>query len=442
VRAGDILIVYSLLEHPLRAAVKDHLYSFRRYASGRCVYLNLHARSVPGWIARARFDAVIFHTTLLSQRWRPDVFEGIVRKARPLKDVGGTRIALPQDEFIQTELLSGFINEFEVDHVFSVAPPSEWPKIYESVDRDRVRFSQVLTGYLSEETVRRIDRIVADTPERTTDVGYRAWEGAPWLGRHGMLKREVGEAFERAAAGRPVTTDISMRAEDVLSGDDWFRFLARCRYTVGVEGGATVLDRDGTLKARTEAYLAEHPGAPFEEVEAACFPGEDGKLQLFAISPRHLEACATRTCQVLVEGDYSGALRPGEHYLELRRDLSNVDDVLAQVEADSERERITENAYRDVVASGAYSYERFVREIEGAIPQPPALPGRSPGAVAGAWAGMADRASWLRVRLVANLIPRVSGAASRLLPQRAILLIRKWLYGTSTPPGGPPTGPA
>ena len=32
----------------------------------------------------------------------------------------------------------------------------------------------------------------------------------------------------------------------------------------------------------------------------------DGKLQLHAISPRHIEACATRTCQVLVEGDLMG----------------------------------------------------------------------------------------------------------------------------------------
>ena len=55
---------------------------------------------------------------------------------------------------------------------------------------------------------------------------------------------------------------------------------------------------------------------------------EDGRLQLFAISPRHLEACATRTCQVLVEGEYSGVLRPGEHYIPVRKDLSNLDDVL------------------------------------------------------------------------------------------------------------------
>ncbi len=116
---------------------------------------------------------------------------------------------------------------------------------------------------------------------------------------------------------------------------------------------------------RTERYLDEHPDASFEEVEAACFPGEDGKLQLFAISPRHLEACATRTCQVLVEGEYSGVLRAGEHYIPIAKDLSNVEEVLDIVQSDSERERITDNAYRDVVASGDYTYRGLVEQVEG-----------------------------------------------------------------------------
>ena len=30
------------------------------------------------------------------------------------------------------------IREFGIDHVFSVAPESEWPLIYDGVDRERV----------------------------------------------------------------------------------------------------------------------------------------------------------------------------------------------------------------------------------------------------------------------------------------------------------------
>ena len=98
--------------------------------------------------------------------------------------------------------------------------------------------------------------------------------------------------------------------------------------------------------------MAAHPADGFEEVESACFPGRDGEIDYRAISPRHLEACATRTCQILVEGDYNGVLEPGRHYLPLRADLGNLDEVLDAVQRDDEREHLVEAAYADVVASG------------------------------------------------------------------------------------------
>ena len=118
------------------------------------------------------------------------------------------------------------------------------------------------------------------------------------------------------------------------------------------------------MRACAHSYSRDHPEASFEEVEASCFPGRDGGIRYFAISPRHLEACATRTAQILVEGSYNGVLKPGEHYVELKCDFSNLEAVLDLVERDSERARIVENAYRDVVASGAYTYERLVEEVE------------------------------------------------------------------------------
>ena len=93
-------------------------------------------------------------------------------------------------------------------------------------------------------------------------------------------------------------SDISTRNKDILVQDDWFGFLLHCKYTIGVEGGTSILDPIGAIKEKVEEYLALHPSASFEQVEDACFPGIDGSLSLFAISPRHLEACATKTCQI------------------------------------------------------------------------------------------------------------------------------------------------
>ena len=274
-----------------------------------------------------------------------------------------------------------------MQHVFSVAPASEWPKIYDGLDLERVGLSRVLTGYLDEHTLARTQRILGEGRERTIDIGYRTVPGKPYLGRHAILKAEIAEVVRERAEARGLRVDISTRAEDTFYGDDWYRFLASCRYTIGMEGGASILDRDGSVRACVESRLEEKPAAGFSELEAACFPGRDGELELYAISPRHLEACATRTAQILVEGDYGGILRPGTHYSPLRRDLSNLDAVLDVVaERPDHATEIADNAYRDVVASGQYTYRRLVEEVERELPSPaPAgrhrLTARASGAV-------------------------------------------------------------
>jgi hypothetical protein len=121
-----------------------------------------------------------------------------------------------------------------------------------------------------------------------------------------------------------------------------------------------------------ERRLKERPETSFEELEAELFPGRDGELSLFAISPRHLEACATRTAQILIEGDYNGILEPDRHYLPLRRDFSNLDELLDVVASDRGRaEELAEAARRDIVASGEWTYERLVRDVERELPEAP-----------------------------------------------------------------------
>jgi hypothetical protein len=302
------------------------------------------------------------------------------------------KAALPQDEYLPPHLLCDFVNEFGVDHVFSVAPESQWPAIYPTVDH--ARLSRALTGYLDPGTVERIERAAAGV-ERTIDIGYRAKDLPAWLGRHARLKAQIGDAFARAAPAHGLTCDISTRPEDVIAGADWVRFLLSCRYTVGVEGGASVLDRDGSLRRCCEAVLAERPDATFEELERECFPGRDGEFGLVALSPRHLEAVATRTCQVLIEGAYDGVLEPGRHYIPLRRDFSNLDEVLETIRADEVRERIVETAYQDVVVSGEWSYPRFVERLEATtVGGPPRGAAPLAARVASACGRIAEAASW------------------------------------------------
>lgn len=429
----NVLVVYAYRQYPPRSTIYDHIYSLGRYSGHRVFYLNLAVDRVPWWVRQVPFDLVVFHTVFLSQRWDMRGFRRLLKRAQPLKALDGVKIALPQDEFIQTDAVVDFVNEFGVDRVFSVAPESEWPKIYDGVDTARTRFHRVLTGYLDEGTVERISRLPQPSGRRPIDVGYRAWRAAPWLGRHGLLKTRIADVFAAEGPRHDLRVDVSTRNEDTILGDDWFRFLLRCEYTIGVEGGASILDRDGSIMERTNAFVTRHPTATFEQIEAACFPGLDGGLDLMAISPRHLEACATRTAQVLVEGEYNGILQPGRHYIPLRRDFSNLGAVFDALRSPTLRTCIAQRAFEDVVSSQRYTYRSFTDQIikvslEGVRPRR-----RTRGEAiftrrAHQLAQAADSLAWRKVALGTRVDParaRLTRLANATLPPRLVEAIRE-----------------
>ena len=420
---GLIVVLYHADRSPLRSSVRDHLYSFGRYADRECVYVNLAVRSLPDWLASVRIDAVIFHTLLLAQRWHPPTFRKLTERLQRIRQIACTKIAIPQDDYIHTDALAAFIGDLGVDHVLTCAPETEWRTIYGTLVDGPVSFRRVLPGYLEPTTMERIERLANGGVERSIDIGYRAWRPDFSLGRHALLKARVGEVVAERSSQFGLRTDISLRDEDTIFGDDWYRFMLRCRWMIGVEGGASVLDADGSIMRRTSAYVREHPSATYDEVERACFPGQDGSVRLVAISPRHLEACATRTAQILVEGSYSGALEPDRHYLPLAADFSNLDDVLARANDEELRTQIASRAYEDIVESGRFEYRAFVTTTVDLIDATMSdLPRPSRALVR--WSALLDRVSWRwvwlrwRVRRAARAILGRIGLLDRVMELR------------------------
>ncbi len=352
-----VLVVYHRAPRgQWRSTYGSHLYSFSRFSDHECLFLNTARPTVPKYISALEFDLVIFHYTFLAWRVDPAEFERHVRLIDFIRGLPCRKAIVPHDEQVHADLLNRVVNDFGVTHIFTPASAAQWSQIYRDVDRDAIRFTTVLTGYVDENTLRLTAKRAARNHGRSIDVGYRAWDAWPYYGRHGLLKGEVGRVFKRRAPEYGLTPDISGEARDALLGSAWFDFLLRCKYTVGVEGGSSIFDWDGSIAEQTRAYLHEHAGAAFEQVEAACFPGRDGGFDYFLLGPRHLEAVMTRTCQVLIEGHYGGVLEPGVHYIELKKDFGNLDEVLALMAADTVRADMVEKAYQDVVVSGRWSY--------------------------------------------------------------------------------------
>lgn len=370
-----LLVLYhcrGVAQLPLRAAIEDHLFAWQRHSRYPAIYHNIAYGFDWDAFAHLPIAAVILDTIALNIRWSPEYFQRVTAPLTSLNAFAGPKIAMPQDEFIHTDSLVALLARIGCTHVLTAAGTEDAKRIYGAA-LPGAQLRTKLTGYLEESTLRRIDALRRLQLVRDIDVGYRAWRAEAWLGAHGMLKTQVADAAHRLQPDFPgLRFDVSTDEADVLTGDDWYRFLVRCRTTLGVEGGASVLDRDGSICARTRAYVREHPQAGFEEIRDACFPGQDGSLSLFAIGPRHLEACATRTCQLLVEGSYQGILRAGVDYIPIARDFSNLREVFRAVSDAELVARVSASAWERVVASGRYTYAGFVRQIEQDILDPAA----------------------------------------------------------------------
>lgn len=358
----NILILYGYLEYPIRSSVRDLIYSFKKYSHENCYYYSPDHGDFPNFLKLIDFDIIVFTTIIISERWRgcQEFKRLVVDKIQFLRNYKAIKVIHPQDEWIQTNLLCDFINEFNITNVFTVAAESEWKIIYKNVDFNKVKFHPVLTGYLDEFTVSKFLSATSSVKERKIDIGYRAFKAPPWLGSHGYLKTKIADVFNDKAPIAGFKTDISTNEKDVILGDDWYLFLAQCKYFIGVEGGSTVLDPEGKIWEKGEAYQKLHPNGSFEEFENNCFPGMDGNLKLIAISPRHLECCATNTCQVLIEGFYNGILKPNIHYIPIKKDFSDIESVFKKMRDEKLRKKIINNAFNDIVLSQKYTYRAYV----------------------------------------------------------------------------------
>jgi hypothetical protein len=166
---------------------------------------------------------------------------------------------------------------------------------------------------------------------------------------------------------RGVPHDIEWSEDKRLYGDAWYRFIGLCRAHLGSETGSNVFDFDGTVEAEYNRLAALRGGpVPYEEFRVHTDPIES-QYDTGLISPRLFEAAALRTAMVLFTGRYSGLIEADKHYIELKKDFSNIDCVLARLEDVDGLERMTDRAFDRLIGSGEFSYRRFVELIDRTI---------------------------------------------------------------------------
>lgn len=339
----------------------EYLSSFKVYSQFDVSYLHVtHGAEID--LDLNQFDAV-FHNYCARL-----CFPGYVSQSylEALKAFRGVRLLAVQDEYDRTNTLRRAIADIGFHVVFTCVPQRWREFVYPSEMFVDTEFVTVLTGYVPAGLKARGPSRIS-IAERPILIGYRGRDLRGHYGRLGFDKYEIGRRMREVCIERGIPYDIEMSEKKRIYGDDWYDFVGQCRAMLGTESGSNVFDFDGSLEAKyleLKAISGEDPH--YDEFRHYTDPRER-EIQMGQISPKIFEAAALRTPMVLYTGSYSGIILPGEHYVELKKDFSNVEAVLGQLEDIAALEMLADRTYRHLVGSGSYDYSHFVEIVENAI---------------------------------------------------------------------------
>lgn len=355
VRPLNLLVLYDGCSVPINA-VRDHMDSFRLFSRHQIYYA--HATfEAPLRFSLALFDAVLIHFCV-RMPMRQHLSSAFLKA---LQEYRGLKVLFLQDEYEHTGLTCQRITQLGIDVVFTCVPPPHVGTVFAGVPQ-RVEFFHNLTGYLP---------LGLDTTQPARPLEHRAfligYRGRPLGYQFGRLGREkvlIAQRMRAICQARNIPHDIEWAEQKRIYGTSWNDFIQSCRTMLGTESACNVFDYDGTLRTQIQEALLRRPDITFEEAYARFLEGKEVDGMMNQISPRIFEAVALRTGMILFEGHYSGVIRPQEHYIPLRKDFRNIDEVLAQVQDDRSLRAMIDRAYEHVVGSGRCTYAQYIREVE------------------------------------------------------------------------------
>ncbi len=196
--------------------------------------------------------------------------------------------------------------------------------------------------------------------ERPIDIGYRAFDAPFYLGHN--ERRRIADYFLEQGPAYNLSLDISMDSAKRLDSPAWADFLNQCKGQIGTEAGGDFFELTDASRWAVIKHLETHPNAMMDDVFERFFKDYKKPVPLRILSGRNIEAAATKTVQILFEGRYNDHFQPDEHYIALKKDYSNIDEVMTKFRDQNYCLQITENAYN--MAIQEFTYERLLERFD------------------------------------------------------------------------------
>jgi hypothetical protein len=246
----------------------------------------------------------------------------------------------------------GFLRAVEADYVATQLPLDAARWLYAACDR-----SQILPAphALNPEAYR-----PDPSSTRSVDIGFVGDLYHYFIGD--QERTGIVQFFQAEGAALGLSCDIRTKR---MPRSQWAEFLNGCKGIIGAESGTHYLERTDQTKNAVQSYLKAHPQASFDEVFQRFFRDYPHPVSGKAISSRHFEPIGTHTCQILLEGRYNDILVADEHYLALKKDFSNIQNVVERFKDESHRTAMVKRTREYVLAE--HTYQHRVRSLVDAI---------------------------------------------------------------------------
>lgn len=342
------------------STITEYLRSFKQYSRHHIFYA-VATGNIDCKMDINVFDALIIHYSI---RINVENSNSSLSPAycKAIKQFNGEKILFIQDEYEATNNAKAKMLELGITTVYTTVPTHSVHLIYPPTEFKNVEFITVLTGYTSEHMAENL----SPTPlaQRSIWIGYRGRELPYWYGHLGREKFLIGKEMKKFCAERQIPADIEWCETKRIYGNQWYPFLASCRATLGTESGSNIFDFTGELRRTISVSLKKNSNVSYEEVFEKYLRNHEGMVTMNQISPKIFEAITLHTALILFEGSYSGVLDPDLHYIALKKDWSNIDEVFAKLADDHYLNKITTQSYHDIILSGKFSYHNFINEFD------------------------------------------------------------------------------
>ena len=351
-----VLLLYNSLQ-TYTSAIFEHVSSFVKYSDYRWLhmdYVDLNSDK----INLSCFDIVVIHYSVRLPFGQLSDF--IIQK---LKAFQGLKVLFVQDEYDHVNKTKTIMLDVKFHLIFTVVPNKSISLVYPPDEFASMNLINNLTGYVPDNLSSKFN---AHTPpsKRSCVIAYRGRQLPTQYGRLGQEKTEIAKRVKAYCRLHNIKHDIAYKDKDRIYGDAWYQFICSSKAMLGSESGSNVFDWDGNLKNSIDQYKKQNPTSHEQEVyDKIVAPKElDGMMN--QISPRVFEMIAGRTAMILFEGNYSEVLTPHRHYIPLKKDFSNLDEVFFLINDDDYIDDLVDNVYEDIINSKKYSYQTFVKMVD------------------------------------------------------------------------------